>query len=176
MNKKDQRSQIGPVCPGTKGIMDQTNPGTKGVKLVQGVPGPKESWTKWILGPKESNGLSVSQDQRNLGPNESWDQRSQMSSVCTRPKWYPSSITVTNVSSTIKSPRRVTKLFIELLHTWLSGKPVQTEPLGHAGHTGQAHVPIIELMVTENRTRNRSLDTRIIIKKDSGSQRPVLYK
>ena len=26
MNKKDQRSQIGPVCPGTKAILDQMNP------------------------------------------------------------------------------------------------------------------------------------------------------
>ena len=33
---------------------DQRNPGTKGVKWVQCVPGPRKSWTKWILGPNES--------------------------------------------------------------------------------------------------------------------------
>ena len=41
--------------------------GTKGVKLVQGVPGPKESWTKGILGPKESSWSRLSRDQRNPG-------------------------------------------------------------------------------------------------------------
>ena len=55
---KDQRSKMGPMCPGTK----------------------------WILGPKESSWSKVSRDQRNLGPNESWDQRIPMGSVCPRTK------------------------------------------------------------------------------------------
>ena len=49
---------------GTSVIQDKMISGTKGVKLVQGVLGPKKSWTKGILGPKESSLSRLSRDQR----------------------------------------------------------------------------------------------------------------